>query len=98
MISTSSGRCLSKAASSGALQDVWPPTMAPTLVASHVSPCLVTGDEGIHGPYSATTLSMTPASTLYSMKSLILETRCPFGYIVTPLYTYNELRDRQRVL
>lgn len=36
-------------------------------------------DGDIHGPYSATTLSITPASTLYIMKSLILETRCPFG-------------------
>lgn len=32
-ISTSAGRCFSNAASSGALQEVWPPTMAPTLVA-----------------------------------------------------------------
>lgn len=33
MISTSSGRCFSKAAISGALQEVWPPTMAPCFVA-----------------------------------------------------------------
>ena len=36
MISTSDGRCFSKAAISGALQDVWPPTMAPCLVAKAV--------------------------------------------------------------
>lgn len=33
IISTSSGKCLSKAASSGALHEVCPPTMAPTFVA-----------------------------------------------------------------
>lgn len=33
MISTSSGRCFSKAAISGALQEVCPPTMAPSFVA-----------------------------------------------------------------
>jgi hypothetical protein len=32
-MSTSSGRCFSKAAISGALHDVWPPTIAPCLVA-----------------------------------------------------------------
>jgi hypothetical protein len=32
-ISTSSGRNLSNAATSGALQEVWPPTIAPSLVA-----------------------------------------------------------------
>jgi hypothetical protein len=32
-ILTSAGRCFSKASISGALHEVWPPTMAPTLVA-----------------------------------------------------------------
>lgn len=33
---TSFGRYLSKACISGALQEVWPPTIAPTLVAAHL--------------------------------------------------------------
>jgi hypothetical protein len=32
-MSTSAGRCFSNAAISGALQDVWPPTIAPCFVA-----------------------------------------------------------------
>lgn len=34
MISTSGGRCFLKATISGVLEDVWPPTMAPTFVAT----------------------------------------------------------------
>jgi hypothetical protein len=36
-MSTSDGRCFSKASISGALHEVWPPTMAPILVAGIVS-------------------------------------------------------------
>lgn len=88
-ISTSGGKCLSNAASSGALHDVCPPTIAPTLVAVQVRPKTKTDtNRNIHGPYWATTRSITPASTLYRMKSLILETKCPFGNTVTPFYIH----------
>ena len=55
MICTSSGRCFSKAAISGALQEVWPPTIAPCLVAVKISSALRCSqaflENIIHGPY-----------------------------------------------
>lgn len=62
---TSAGRCFSKASISGALQEVWPPTMAPTFVAVYTVSRRRSGcDDSIQGPKAFTTASMFFASTL----------------------------------
>jgi hypothetical protein len=66
-MSTSAGKCFSKAAISGALHEVWPPTIAPSFVAA-VCQLLAREERDCHhiiqGPYCATTLSIDAASTL----------------------------------
>ena len=66
-MSTSAGKCFSKAAISGALHEVWPPTIAPCFVAavfSYWPEKRRVADHIIQGPYCATTLSIDAASTL----------------------------------
>jgi hypothetical protein len=85
MILTSLGKFFSKASISGALHEVWPPTMAPTLVATHTCQYNVywVVAEAVQGPKALTTASMFFASTLYIMKSLHRETKCPLCIIST---------------
>lgn len=88
---TSGGRFFSNAAISGALHDVWPPTIAPCFVAeANQNPVqdwdIKMSKSALHGPYIPTILSIDPASTLYIIQSLDLETRWPLEKICTLLY------------
>jgi hypothetical protein len=85
MMLTSLGKCFSNASISGALHDVCPPTMAPTLVA--MRQCQYTDTPAIagiiQGPKVFTTASIFFASTLYIIRSLQRETKWPFCIIST---------------